>query len=70
MIHKTVLQDAFVKGVMHRTTPEDRPKISLKRKVGYVEEQVSVTRAKMAGLHIDETSRPEKESESTTNELD
>jgi hypothetical protein len=56
---------------MHRITPEDRPKISLKRKVGYVEEQVSVTCAKMAEMHIDEQmSRPEKESESMTNELD
>jgi len=45
-------QDAFVRGVMQRA-PEERPKISLKRKVGYVEEQVSATRARMAEMHID-----------------
>jgi hypothetical protein len=55
---------------MRRITPEDRPKISLKRKVGYVEEQLSVTRAKLAEMHIDETSRPEKESGSTTVQVD
>ena len=61
MIYRT-MQDAFVKGVMHRTVPEERPKISLKQKVGYVEEQVSVTRAKMSEMQIDgQTSRPEKE---------
>lgn len=46
-------QDAFVKGVMRRTAPEERPKISLKRKVGYIEEQVSTTRAKMSEMQID-----------------
>jgi hypothetical protein len=56
---------------MHRTTPEERPKTSLKRKVGYVEEQVSATRAKMAKMQIDtENVGPEKESGVLTNELD
>lgn len=69
-IYKTIIQDAFVKGVMRRTTPEDRPKITLKRKVGYVEEEVSATRARMADMHLDvQTNRLEKESEGT-NELD
>ena len=52
MIYKT-MQDAFVKGVMHRTVPKEWPKISLKQKVGYVEEQVSVTWAKMSEMQID-----------------
>ena len=66
-----MIQDAFVKSVMHRTTPEERPKISLKRKVGYVEEEVSATRARMAEMHIDkEIDGPEKEREKMTNELD
>ena len=52
MIYRTV-QDAFVKGVMHRTVPEERLKISLKRKVGYIEEQVSVMQAKMSKMQID-----------------
>jgi hypothetical protein len=60
-----VNQDAFVRAhVMHRTAPDERPRISLKRKVGYVEEQVSITRARMAEMQIDvQTSGPEKESE-------
>ena len=49
---------------MHRTTPDERPKISLKRKVGYIEEQVSVMRARMAEMQIDvQTSEPKKENE-------
>jgi hypothetical protein len=49
---------------MHRTATDERPKISLKRKVGYVEEQVSITRARMAEMQIDAQSNgPEKESE-------
>lgn len=54
---------------MHRTTPEERP-ISLKRKVGYVEEQVSATRARMADMLIDtEISSPRQGKERET-ELD
>ena len=51
--YKTVNQDAFVRGVMHRTTHEDRPKPSLKQKVGYIEEQVSATWVRMVKMHID-----------------
>lgn len=71
MIYKTVNQDAFVRGVMHRATPEERPKKPLKRKVGYVEEHVSATQAKMAKMQIDsEIDGPEKESGTLANELD
>jgi hypothetical protein len=57
-------QDAFVRGIMHRTTSEEQPRTSLKRKVGYVEEQVSATRARMAEMQIDvRANRPEKENE-------
>lgn len=67
----TVVQDAFVRGVMHCMVPEERPTISLKRKVGYVEEQVSATRARMAEMQIDvQINNPEKESEIMGNELD
>lgn len=71
MIYKTLIQDAFIRGVMNRETPEERPKITLKRKVGYVEEQFSATRAKMAKMQIDtENVGPQMESETLTNELD
>jgi hypothetical protein len=64
-----MIQDAFIRSVMHRTTPEERP-ISLKRKVGYVEEQVSATRARMADMLIDtEISSPRQGKERET-ELD
>lgn len=56
---------------MHRTTSEERPRISLKRKVGYVEEEVSATRARMAEMQIDvQIDGPEKENEKMTNEHD
>jgi hypothetical protein len=43
-----------VKSLTLHTTTEERPKISLKRKVGYVDEQVSATRARLADMQIDE----------------
>jgi hypothetical protein len=61
-IYKNIIQDAFVRHAMHRTTHEERPKSSLKRKVGYFDEQVSATRARMAEMHIDAPiDGPEKE---------
>ena len=66
-----MIQEAFVRGAMHRTTSDERPKISLKRKVGYFDEQVSATRARMAEMHIDaQLEGPQKESENIANELD
>jgi hypothetical protein len=68
---KITIQDAFVKGVMHRTIPEERSRISLKRKVGYVEEEVSATWARLVEMQIDvQIGMPEKENEKMTNELD
>jgi hypothetical protein len=71
IMYNFMIQEAFVRGAMHRTTSDERPKISLKRKVGYFYEQVSATRARMAEMHIDAQSEgPQKESENMANELD
>jgi hypothetical protein len=68
-----VNQDAFVRRVMHRKTHEERPKASLKRKVGYIEEleQVSsTTRARMAIMHIDSDTPNEGSEIQSRSELD
>ena len=70
MTYNFMIQDAFVRGAMHRTTTDKRLKISLKRKEGYVDEQVSATRARMAEMRIDaRIEGPQKESENTANDL-
>lgn len=47
-------QDAFVKRIIHEDTPKTKPKPTLKRRVGYSEEEISSTRAKLASMAIDE----------------
>ena len=47
-------QDAFVKSIMQEDIPKTKPKSMLKRRVGYSEEAVSITRAKLAAMAIDE----------------
>lgn len=47
-------QDAFVKSIMQEDAPKAKPKPTIKRKVGYTDEEVSATRAKLAAMAIDE----------------
>ena len=47
-------QDAFVKSILEENTIKTKPKPTLKRRVGYSEEAVSTTRAKLAAMTIDE----------------
>ena len=48
-------QDAFVKNIMQENAPKIlKPKPTLKRKVGYSEEEISHTRTKLAAMAIDE----------------
>ena len=47
-------QDAFVKGLIKSPVLAEKAKTTLKRKVGYLEEEISVTRAKIAQMEIDE----------------
>ena len=42
-----------MKGLTLNATPEEKPKTTLKRKVGYLNELVSATRAKVAEMEID-----------------
>jgi hypothetical protein len=43
-----------VKGLTLNATPEEKPKTTLKRKVGYLNELVSATRARIAEMEIDD----------------
>ncbi|KAF8802300.1 hypothetical protein BYT27DRAFT_7261397 [Phlegmacium glaucopus] len=47
-------QEVFIKGIVQEDVPQTKPKPSLKRRVGYSEEEVSVTQAKLAAMAIDE----------------
>jgi len=44
----------FVKGLIKSPAPVKKAKTTLKRKVGYVEEKISVTCAKIAQMEIDD----------------
>ena len=57
-------QEAFVKSLTIKATPIEKVKPTLKRRVGYVEEEVSITRAKLAEMEISE------EKEKDDNELE
>lgn len=39
---------------MQEDTPKTKPKPTLKRRVGYSEEEISATRAKLSAMAIDE----------------
>ena len=43
-----------MKGLTLNATPEEKPKTTLKRKVGYLNELVSATRARIAEMEIDD----------------
>ena len=47
-------QEAFIKGMVQDNVPKKIPKPSLKRRVGYSEEEVSAMRARLSSLAIDE----------------
>jgi hypothetical protein len=42
-----------VKSLTEKATPVEKVKTTLKRRVGYTEEHVSITRAKLEGMEID-----------------
>ncbi|KAF8809203.1 hypothetical protein BYT27DRAFT_7284310, partial [Phlegmacium glaucopus] len=46
-------QDAFMKNFTQNTGAAEKVKNVLKRKVGYTEEEVSMTRAKLTEMDID-----------------
>ena len=48
----TIKQEAFVKSLSAKAAAIEKVKPTLKRKVGYVEEVMSITRAKLAELEI------------------
>lgn len=51
---KTVMQEAFMKGMAREDVPKTNAKPSLKRRVGYSDEELSATRAKLSSMAIDE----------------
>ena len=48
------MQEAFVKSLTTKVTTAEDAKPTLKRRVGYVEEEVSITRAKLEKMEISE----------------
>lgn len=64
--NRNTIQDAFVKNLTQNTGVERATaKAVLKRKVGYTEEQVSTTRAKLSEMDIDK----DRDIEEVDNEL-
>ena len=47
-----ILQDAFVKAASAESNSKTSTKTTLKRKVGYIHEELSVTRTKLAQMEI------------------
>jgi hypothetical protein len=47
-------QEAFVKSLTQKGAPIEKVKPMLKRRVGYMQEEVSMTRAKLEGMKISE----------------
>ena len=50
----TTTQDVFVRSLTLKAAPIQKVKPSLKRRVGYTEEEVSITRTKLTEMEIDE----------------
>ena len=48
----TMTQEAFVKSLTKKVTPIEKVKPTLKRRVGYMAEEVSITCAKLAEMEI------------------
>ena len=51
---KAKIQEAFIKGMVQEDVPKTNSKPLLKRRVGYSEEEVSVTWARLSSMMIDE----------------
>ena len=48
------MQEAFIKGMVQEDIPKTNSRPLLKRRVGYSEEEVSATRARLSSMAIDE----------------
>ena len=55
-------QEAFVKSLTRKATPVEKVKPTLKRRVGYIEEEVSITRAKLAKMELSENMETSEDS--------
>ena len=55
-------QEVFVKSLTRKATPVKRVKPTLKRRVGYIEEEVSITCAKLAKMELSENMETSKDS--------
>jgi len=53
-ILKAEKQEAFIKGMVQEDVLKTNTKPLLKRRVGYAEEEVSATRARLSSMVIDE----------------
>ena len=57
----TIPQEAFVKSLTQKGASIKKVKPTLKRRVGYTQEEVSITRAKLAEMEISEDVETNKE---------
>jgi hypothetical protein len=57
----TIPQEAFVKRLTQKEAPIERFKPTLKRQVGYTQEVVSITRARLAEMEISDVIETNKE---------
>ena len=57
----TVTQEALVKSLTRKVTSVENVKPTLKRRVGYMEEEVSITRARLAEMGMSEDEGTSKE---------
>ena len=57
----TPTQEALVKSFTRKATPNENVKPTLKRRVGYVEEEVSITHAKLSKMEISEDIKENEE---------
>ena len=64
-------QEAFVKSLTEKLAPVEKVKTTLKRRVGYMQEKMSITRAKLEEMEISEDKETSKKgSEDIDEEMD
>ncbi|KAM6493896.1 hypothetical protein JOM56_010257 [Amanita muscaria] len=70
LIDATYSQNSFVARTTHALFPMIKPAMSLKRKIGYYDEEITATREKLSRMDLDDTARREKGDQETIEQLD
>jgi hypothetical protein len=61
MLSDAKTQEAFVKSLTRKATPVEKVQPTLRRRVGYIEEEVSVTCTKLAEMELSKNMETSKE---------